>query len=70
MKFCWVTINVKDMEKSLEFYRDIVGLSIHRQFAPQPGDQITFVGSDDGETEIELIQNAKVPAALLVRIFR
>lgn len=63
MKFCWVTINVHDMEKSIEFYRDIVGLSIHRQFSPQPGDEITFVGSADGETEIELMHNVKTPNA-------
>lgn len=59
MKFCWVTLNVHDMEKSLEFYRDVVGLSVHRQFSPQPNDRIVFLGSRDGETEIELIRNEK-----------
>jgi len=34
MQFCWVTIHVHDMEKSLAFYRDIVGLALKRQFSP------------------------------------
>ena len=31
MKFCWVTINVKDMEKSLHFYQEVIGLNINRK---------------------------------------
>ena len=31
MKFCWATINVKNMEESLNFYR-IVGLTVDRRF--------------------------------------
>jgi len=34
MNFCWVTINVKDMEKSLHFYQGIIGLDINRIFNP------------------------------------
>ncbi|HBK59002.1 MAG TPA: glyoxalase [Spirochaetaceae bacterium] len=61
MQFCWVTIHVHDMEKSLAFYCDIVGLALKRQFSPTPGDQIAFLGS--GDTEIELIHNEKNPPA-------
>jgi len=36
MEFCWVTINVKDMEKSLQFYQEIIGLTV-KQHKPIPG---------------------------------
>ena len=58
MEFCWVTINVKDMEKSLHFYQEIMGLHINRRMKPNPDMEIIFLGS--GETQIELIYNAKV----------
>jgi lactoylglutathione lyase len=62
MKFCWVTINVKDMEKSLEFYQGVVGLSMDRMMKPNPAMQIAFLGA--GETKVELICDPK-PDALV-----
>ena len=59
MKFCWVTINVQDMEKSLSFYQDIIGLKVHRTMNPMPGTEIAFLGSDESGTEVELIRNEK-----------
>ena len=56
MKFVHVTITVKNMEESMLFYRDILGLPVKRQFSPMPGTEIVFLGND-GETEIELIRN-------------
>ncbi len=53
MKFCWVTINVLDMDKSLAFYRDLVGLPVDRAMKPNDKMQIVFLGS--GETKVELI---------------
>lgn len=53
MKFCWCTINVKNMEESIEFYEDIVGLSINKRFPAGPGVEIAFLGQ--GETQVELI---------------
>ncbi len=58
MDFCWVTINVKDMEKSLAFYRDVVGLPVHRTMKPMPGAEIAFLGKAGG-TQVELIRNDK-----------
>ncbi|KUO49085.1 MAG: glyoxalase [Desulfitibacter sp. BRH_c19] len=55
MKFCWVTIAVKNMEDSLKFYREIVGLVVDRKFEAGPGVEIAFLG--DGETKVELICN-------------
>ena len=53
MKFCWITISVKDFEKSLEFYTKVVGLSVDRMMNPSPKMKIAFLGS--GETKVELI---------------
>lgn len=53
MRFCWITINVLDMEKSLDFYTKIVGLSVDRLLRPSPNMQIAFLGA--GETKVELI---------------
>jgi lactoylglutathione lyase len=57
MTFCWTTINVNDMSKSLEFYQDIVGLPLNRKMKPNPDMELAFLGS--GETKVELIWNAK-----------
>lgn len=59
MRFCWVTLNVRNMEESLAFYRDVLGLAVRRRMNPMPGTEIAFLGV--GETEVELIHNAKNP---------
>ncbi len=57
MKFCWATIMVKDMEESLKFYQEIVGLKVDRRFEAGPGVEIVFLGN--GETKVELICDEK-----------
>ncbi len=58
MHLCWVTIYVKNMEKSLEFYEKVVGLEIQRTFSIGPDIHFTFLGN--GETEVELIEDNNV----------
>lgn len=53
MKFCWTTLIVKDIEESLKFYKEVVGLKENRRFKSGPGIEIVFLG--DGETQIELM---------------
>ncbi|MFT4105619.1 MAG: VOC family protein [Lacrimispora sp.] len=53
MKFCWSTLRVTDLERSIKFYEEIIGLSVARRFPAGPGVEIAFLG--DGETQIELI---------------
>jgi lactoylglutathione lyase len=53
MKFCWSTLAVNNMEESLKFYQDLIGLPINGRFNAGPGVEIAFLG--DGETKIELI---------------
>jgi lactoylglutathione lyase len=63
MKFCWTTINVKNLGESLRFYQEIVGLAIDRRFPAGPGMEIVFLG--DGETKVELIYNEKSKEVVL-----
>lgn len=57
MRLCWVTINVRDLDASLRFYGEVIGLRLDRRLAPAPGMDIVFLR--DGETVIELIRNEK-----------
>ena len=59
MKFCWTTITVREMERSLALYRDILGLEITRRMNPNPEMEIVFLGT--GETQVELICSAQHP---------
>lgn len=54
MKFCWSTIHVNDLEESLEFYQEIVGLKQQRRFEAGPN-EIAFLG--EGETKVELVSS-------------
>ncbi len=63
MKFCWTTLLVKDMEASLKFYQDIIGLEVAARFSPMPGMELAFL--DAGETQIELVYNAESTNAVV-----
>lgn len=55
MKFLWTTLLVNNMEESLAFYEDIVGLKVVDRFQAGPATEISFLG--EGETKLELICN-------------
>ena len=63
MKFCWSTLLVKNMEESVAFYRDILGLEVTARFNAMPGLEIAFLGT--GETQIELVYNAESANAVV-----
>ncbi|MBK1810389.1 VOC family protein [Clostridium sp. YIM B02505] len=54
MNFCWVTLYVKDMEESLKFYNEIIGLKIAERFNAGEEMQIAMLGETDGP-KVELI---------------
>ncbi len=64
MAFLWATIHVNNMEASLKFYQEVVGLNLRRKFSPAPGQDIAFLGI--GETEVELyhIEGESHPEAI------
>ena len=53
MKFCWCTLRVKNMEESIEFYKEVVELPLQRRFESRPGVEVAFLG--EGETSVELV---------------
>ncbi len=57
MKYCWTTIMVYNLDYSIKFYREILGLMEYLRFPAGPGIEIAFMG--EGETRVELICNAK-----------
>lgn len=55
MKLAHITINVKNMNESLKFYEEIVGLPVVNRFTAGPNMEIVFLGL--GETLVELIHD-------------
>jgi lactoylglutathione lyase len=69
MKFCWTTITVNNLEESLKFYQEIIGLPLNRRFRTEPGIEIVFLG--DEEVKLELMSsmtNSKVNMGLDISI--
>jgi len=60
MTYCWTTITVTDLKKSLAFYQDVLGLEIARRMQPNPDMEIVFLG--EGGTQVELIWNRATAA--------
>lgn len=56
MNFLWTTLHVTQLEASLTFYRDRLGLAVNRQIEPA---KIVFLGN--GETLLELIEGEAMP---------
>ena len=52
MAFLWCTVRVSDVDRSVKFYEDVVGLTVARRL-PSPYGEIVFLG--DGETTLELM---------------
>ncbi|MCH4284692.1 VOC family protein [Absiella sp. AM54-8XD] len=54
MKLNYITIMVKDIEKSVMFYEKLVGLKVIRKMHPGDG-KIVFMANGQDETMLELI---------------
>ncbi|MCE1253768.1 MAG: VOC family protein, partial [Anaerolineae bacterium] len=56
MKYLWTTIYVKDLDKSISFYSDLVGLKVLKRFPGKPGIEMAFLGNGTSdETLVELL---------------
>lgn len=60
MEFIWTTLSVSDMEASLSFYSEKLGLPVRSGFTAGDGTRITFLGSEGGAA-VELIQRGPLP---------
>lgn len=57
MNFLWATITVRDMNASLDFYQNVVGLSLNTRVRSNESTELAFLGG--GQTQIELIHHSK-----------
>lgn len=55
MNVCFTTIAVRDLEKSVKFYKEVIKLNDLMRFSPQKGINIVFL-KDEDNGKIELIQ--------------
>lgn len=62
MKLNYITIMVNNLQESIDFYQNIVGLKIQRHFKPNDGMEIAFMANAEGETMLELIENKNAEA--------
>lgn len=58
MKFLWTTLQVNDVEQSLAFYRDRLGLELDNLYEGPV--RIAFLGQ--GETKLELLEGKSKPS--------
>lgn len=60
MNVGFITIHVKNLEESVEFYKNVFGLFEAIRFSPQKGVNIVFL-KDEENGLIELIENNHIP---------
>jgi len=53
MNFCWTTVHVSNLERSLTFYRDLLGIPVVNTVNAGPIN-IAFIGNA-GEVQVELL---------------
>ena len=59
MKFLLTAFYVKNLDESIAFYTDLVGLNVMRRFHAGPTTEIAMMGNgSDGETLIELLADS------------
>ena len=57
LRLNWITLRVRDLAASLQFYNQVLGLPIERRFESR-GKQIAML-SMDGQAKLELIQGSE-----------
>lgn len=63
MKVKYATIIVRNMDESIAFYSDVMGLEVDSQFKPVPGVVITLM-KGTGEAMVELIESSAYEVGL------
>jgi lactoylglutathione lyase len=58
-KLCWVTLHVKDVDKSVAFYNGLLGLPICSR-TEFPGGELAMLGAED-MPKVEVISQGEVP---------
>lgn len=55
MKINYITFMVRDIERTITFYKELAGLQVVKRFNPGMG-EIAFLSNGEGETMLEFIQ--------------
>lgn len=65
MNFCWTTLYVNNMEESLKFYNEIIGLRVleRRNIGKEREREMVMLGETTG-TKVELIYNKNTNASV------
>ena len=59
MKYLWTTIHVTNLDESIAFYSNLVGLQLSKRFPAGPGMEIAFMGNGiSNETLVELLADS------------
>lgn len=67
MKLNYITFMVRDIEKTIDFYQNFIGLKLIRRFNPGMG-EIAFMANSEDETNLEFIQFENVPKVELTGV--
>lgn len=59
MNFCWVTLHVNNLEESLKFYHDLLGLKISSRYSSGGEAEIAMLGETD-YPKVELLCNKHI----------
>ena len=60
MKVKYATMAVADMDESVRFYAEVLGLKIESRYHPRPGLTITLL-KGDGDAMVELMEDKENP---------
>ena len=60
MKMKSVVIRTTDIQKSIEFYENVLGFSFETMISAAPGKQIAFLSDKESCSQLELLYNDKV----------
>jgi len=59
MKFLWTAIYVKNLDESIAFYSNLLGLQVMKRFPAGPAMEIAFMGNGTpNETLVELLADS------------
>lgn len=66
MNFLWTTITVQNLDESIQFYTNIIGLTVTSRFFAGPSVEIAFLKDTRTEAPIlELLQNSAEEAEVI-----
>lgn len=60
MKFLHAMIRVKDLDASMKFYQDLLGMNLVKEMELEDC-KLYFLADEDGQTQIELTHNFETP---------